>query len=49
MLGARIALLRRQRGMSQKELAARLVTEAKGRGSDDDRTAIVMRVEKTQL
>ena len=24
MLGARIALLRRQRGMSQKELAARL-------------------------
>lgn len=42
-------LLREHGGEGPKELAARLVTEAKGRGSDDDRTAIVMRVEKTQL
>ena len=33
-------------GDSPKELAARLVTEAKGRGHDDDRTALVMRIEK---
>ncbi|MDO4270183.1 MAG: SpoIIE family protein phosphatase [Eubacteriales bacterium] len=33
-------------GDSPKELAARLVVEAKGRGHDDDRTALVMRVEK---
>ena len=36
-------------GEGPKELAARLVTEARGRGSDDDRTAIVMRVEKTNF
>ena len=42
-------LLREHGGEGPKELAARLVPEAKGRGSDDDRTAIVMRVEKTQL
>ena len=33
-------------GDSPRELAARLVTEAKGRGHDDDRTALVMRIEK---
>ena len=33
-------------GDSPKELAARLVTEAKGHGHDDDRTALVMRIEK---
>ena len=42
-------LLREHGGEGPKELAARLVTEARGRGSDDDRTAIVMRVEKTQF
>ena len=29
-----------------KELAAHLVTEARGRGTDDDRTALVLRIEK---
>ena len=47
-LGSR-ELLREHGGEGPKELAARLVTEARGRGSDDDRTAIVMRVEKTQF
>ena len=42
-------LLREHGGEGPKELAARLVTEARGRGSDDDRTAIVMRVEKTNF
>ena len=42
-------LLREHGGEGPKELAARLVTEARGRGSDADRTAIVMRVEKTQF
>ena len=31
---------------SPKELAMQLVTEAQGRGHDDDRTALVMRIEK---
>ena len=39
-------LLVRHAGESPKELAARLVTEAKGRGHDDDRTALVMRIER---
>ena len=39
-------LLLAHAGDSPKELAARLVTEAKGRGHDDDRTALVMRIEK---
>lgn len=39
-------LLARHAGDSPKELAVRLVVEAKGRGHDDDRTALVMRVEK---
>ena len=39
-------LLLQHAGESPKELAARLVTEAKGRGHDDDRTALVMRIEK---
>lgn len=39
-------LLLAHTGDSPKELAARLVTEAKGRGHDDDRTALVMRIEK---
>ncbi len=34
-------------GEGPKELAARLVTEAQSHSHDDDRTAIVMRVEKT--
>ena len=42
-------LLREHGGEGPKELAARLVTETRGRGSDDDRTAIVMRVEKTNF
>ncbi|MCI7125079.1 MAG: SpoIIE family protein phosphatase [Agathobaculum sp.] len=40
------ALLEKHAGESPKELAARLVVEAKGRGHDDDRTALVMRLEK---
>ena len=39
-------LLEEHAGDSPKELAARLVTEAKGRGHDDDRTALVLRLEK---
>ncbi len=40
-------LLVRHSGEGPKELAARLVTEAKKHNHDDDRTALVMRVEKT--
>ena len=39
-------LLVKHAGDSPKELAARLVTEARGRGHDDDRTALVLRLEK---
>ncbi len=39
-------LLERHAGDSPRELAARLVVEARGRGHDDDRTALVMRMEK---
>lgn len=39
-------LLLAHAGDSPKEIAARLVTEARGRGHDDDRTALVMRIEK---
>ena len=41
-------LLVQHAGDSPKDLAARLVTEARGRGHDDDRTALVLRLEKMQ-
>ncbi len=40
-------LLLKSSGDGPKELAARLVTEARSHTHDDDRTAIVMRVERT--
>ncbi|MDY3618185.1 SpoIIE family protein phosphatase [Agathobaculum sp.] len=42
-----IETLQNHAGESPKELAARLVQEARGRGADDDRTALVLRVEKS--
>lgn len=41
-------LLLKHAGDSPKELAAKLVTESKGRGHDDDRTALVLRIEKLE-
>ncbi|MEF2692924.1 MAG: SpoIIE family protein phosphatase, partial [Eubacteriales bacterium] len=35
-------------GDSPKEIAAQLVNEAKGRGHDDDRTVMVMKIEKLE-
>ena len=35
-------------GDSSKEIAAQLVNEAKGRGHDDDRTVMVMKIEKLE-
>lgn len=35
-------------GNSPKEIAAQLVNEAKGRGHDDDRTVMVMKIEKLE-
>ena len=32
----------------QEEIAAQLVNEAKGRGHDDDRTVMVMKIEKLE-
>ncbi len=40
-------LLLKNAGEGPKELAARLVSEARAHNHDDDRTALVMRVEKT--
>lgn len=40
-------LLIEHAGESPKELAARLVSSGKGRSHDDDRTALVLRLEKT--
>jgi len=40
-------LLIKHSGEGPKELAARLVTEARSHNPDDDRTALVLRVEKT--
>ena len=35
-------------GDSPKEIAAQLVNEAKGRGHDDDRTVMVVKIEKLE-
>ena len=38
----------RMQATARKEIAAQLVNEAKGRGHDDDRTVMVMKIEKLE-